>query len=114
VEGGAGPGRLPGRLLGGEAAGVVLRRFRLRVAVRTFRRREAALAKAVAVPLERAADAGDLDQVYADANRGHRFLSSHSGSWAIEETIPSGEMRASSRSSGRNLPVRTSTVRIPT
>src|SRR5687767_11442988 len=60
--------RLPDRLLRGEAARVVLRRVRLRVAVRLLRSGEAALAKAVAVAIERPPDTVDLDQVDADAH----------------------------------------------
>src|SRR6185437_10554392 len=107
------PERLPHGLLRGEAARVVLGRVRLRFAVGPFGLGEAAFAEAVAVALQRAADPRDLDQVDADADSRQRFLSSHSGSCAIEETIPSGETIACSRSSGRNLPVRTSTVRMP-
>jgi hypothetical protein len=57
--------RLPHGFLAGEAACVALRRIRPPVAVRLFRRREAALAE-TGIPLERAADALDLDQVDAD------------------------------------------------
>ena len=62
----AGAERLADRLLGGEPAGVVLGGVRLRVAVGPLGGGEAALAEAVAVALERAADALDLDQVDAD------------------------------------------------
>ena len=70
-----------------EPPGVVLRRVRLRVAVRALRLGEAALLEVVAVPFERTADAVDLDQVDADLQR---FASSQSGSCAIDETIASG------------------------
>src|SRR5438105_2340303 len=103
--------RLADRLLRGEAARVVLRRVRLAVAVGLLRGREAAVAEAVAVPLERPAHTRDLDQVQSEPHQG--FASSQSGSWATEETIPSGTTPSSSTSSGRNLPVRTSTVRMP-
>src|SRR5439155_21765771 len=102
--------RLADGFLPRETTGIALCRVRSRVAVRLLRRREAACAEA-RVALERAADARDLDQIRADAN--HRCASSHSGSWLIEETIPSGCDRARSTVSGRNLPVRTSTVRRP-
>jgi hypothetical protein len=52
-------------LLAGEASGVTLRRIRARVAVRTLRFREAALAEA-RIAIERAADTLDLDQVDSD------------------------------------------------
>ena len=58
-------------------------------------------------------DPVDLDQVDAEPGRGHRLPSSQSPSWATEDTMPSGTTLACSSSSGRNLPVRTSTVRIP-
>jgi len=58
-------------------------------------------------------DTLDLDQVDPEARAAHRFCSSHSESWAIEETMPSGIDVDRSSSSGRNLPVRTSTVLIP-
>src|SRR5262249_9780718 len=108
------PDRLPDRLLRREAPGVVLRRVRLRVAVRALRLGEAALAEPVPVALERTPDARDLDEVDADPDRGQRSPASQSGRWAIEETMPSGRTLVRSSSSGRNLPVRTSTVRIPT
>src|SRR5688572_12221117 len=54
--------RLSDCLFRGEAAGVVLRRVRLGVAVRLLRGREAARAEAVAVPVERPPDTVDLDQ----------------------------------------------------
>src|SRR5581483_1346617 len=106
----AGAERLPDRLLRGEAARVVLRRVRLRVAVRTLALGEAALLERIAVPRERAANAVDLDQVHADL---HKLDSSQSGSCAIDETIPSGCTFERSTWSGRNLPVRTRTVFIP-
>src|SRR5206468_7581490 len=59
--------RFPDRLLRGEAARVVLRRVRLRIAVRALRLGEAPLLEALAVPLERRANALDLDQVDPDA-----------------------------------------------
>src|SRR4029079_18289501 len=61
------PERLPHRLLAREAARVALGRVRSRVAVRLLGGREAAVAEA-RVPVERAADAGDLDQVRSDAD----------------------------------------------
>ncbi len=110
----AGAERLPDRLLRGEPAGVVLRRVGLRVAVGALGLGEAALLEVVAVPLECAADAVDLDQVDADSETlAQRFASSQSGSWAIEETIASGCEVEASRSSGRNFPVRTRIVRMP-
>src|SRR5438034_954890 len=60
---------LPDRLLRREAARVVLRRIRLRVAIRTLRLGEAPLLERVAVPFERAANALDLDQVDANFHR---------------------------------------------
>src|SRR5262249_54597643 len=110
------PERLPHRLLCREPTRVVLGRVRLRVAVLPFRLGEAAGPEAVSVALERAPYPLDLDQVDADPRRrgGHRFSSSQSGSWAMDETMPSGATLVWSSSSGRNLPVRTSTVRIPT
>jgi hypothetical protein len=63
----AGAERLSDRLLRREATRVVLRRVRLRVAVRPLGLGEAALLEAFAVAVERAADALDLDQVDADA-----------------------------------------------
>src|SRR5205085_5947614 len=108
-EADADPERLPDRLLPGEATGVALRRVRARVAVGLLGRREAAVAEA-RVALERAPDPRDLDQVEADP---HAFCSSQAGSWATEDTIPSGMTLPRSTASGRNLPVRTSTVRRP-
>ena len=102
--------RLAHGLLAREAAGVALGGVGARVAVPLLGRREAALAKAL-VPRERASHALDLDQVGADVDQ--RCSSSQSGRWLIDETIPSGRARDASTSSGRNLPVRTSTVRIP-
>src|SRR5690349_19383669 len=106
----AGAERLPDRLFRCEAAGVVLRRVRLRIAVRALGVRKAALLERVAMPLERTADPLDLDQVDSDF---HRLRSSHSGSCAIDEMIPSGCTPERSTSSGRNFPVRTRTVRMP-
>src|SRR5207244_5562203 len=74
---------------------------------------EAALAEA-RIAGERPPDPLDLDQVGADADAHAMCSSSHSGRFAIEETIPSGWIRDVSTASGRNLPVRTSTARIPT
>src|SRR5581483_2066921 len=104
--------RLPDGFLGCEAAGVVLRRIRLRVAVRALRLGEAALLERLAVAFERAANPLDLDQVDADLH-GHRLASSQSGSCAIDEMMPSGCTGERSTSSGRNLPVRTRIVRMP-
>src|SRR5579862_122378 len=101
--------RLAHRLLAGEAPGVALRRIRTRVAVLLLGLGEAAVAK-TRVPRERAADAFDLDEIGADA-RAHPCSSSQAGSCEIEETIPSGRTRDRSTASGRNFPVRTSTVR---
>src|ERR1700730_17522598 len=103
--------RLAHRLLAGEAPGIALGRVRPRLAVGLLGRREAAVAEPC-VALERAPDAPDLDQVRADTD--HRCSSSHSGKWAIDDTIPSGCARARSTASGRNFPVRTSTLCIPT
>src|SRR5207248_4653382 len=103
--------RLADRLLRSEATGVVLRRVRLRVAVGALVGGEAAFAEAVAVALQGAAYAFDLDQVEPDAH--YEVRSSQSGSCAIEERIASGCTPASSTASGRNLPVRTRTVRMP-
>src|SRR5690242_15372442 len=84
----AGAERLADRLLRGEPARVVLRRVGLAVAVGLLGGREAAVAEAVAVALERPAHTRDLDQVEPEPHQG--FASSQSGSWATEETIPSG------------------------
>src|SRR5690242_18467196 len=87
--------RLADRLLAGEAAGIALGRIRARVAVRLLRLGEAAIAKA-RIALERTPDPRDLDEVCPDAN--HRCVSSHSGTCAIDETMPSGVARADSTS----------------
>src|SRR5215472_12967096 len=105
--------RLADGLLASEAAGVALRRVRARVAVRALGLGETALAE-TRVTGERTPDPLDLDQVGADVDAHAMCSSSHSGSCAIEETIPSGLTRAVSTASGRNLPVRTSTACIPT
>src|SRR5690349_17237216 len=105
--------RLADGFLAGEAAGVALRGVRPRVAIRALRLGEAALAKA-RVTSKGTPDPLDLDEVGADRDRHAMCSSSHSGRWAIEETIPSGWIRDCSTLSGRNLPVRTSTARIPT
>src|SRR5690349_2907327 len=105
------PECLPDRLLAGEAAGVALGGIATGVAVPLLRVGEAALLEA-RVARERPCDARDLDQVGAHAR--HRCSSSHSGSSRIEETMPSGCVRDASTLSGRNLPVRRSTVRMPT
>src|SRR5579884_766064 len=104
------PERLADRLLRGESTGVVLGRVRLRVAVCALHLGEAALFERVAVTLERQADPLDLDQVYSNL---HSTFSSHSGSCAIDEMMPSGCTCERSTSSGRNFPVRTSTVCMP-
>src|SRR5262249_47563800 len=101
--------RLADGFLAGKAAGVALRGIRPRVAVRTLRLREAALAEA-GIPLERATHALDLDQVDADV---HPCSSSQSGSCAMDEMMPSGRTAVASTASGRNFPVRTRIVRIP-
>src|SRR6266508_2653226 len=101
--------RLADRLLAREAPGVVLGGVRLRVAVPDLLGREAALAKA-RMPDERPGDALDLDQVDADLQFA---VSSHSGRNAIELMIASGMVPERSTSSGRNFPVRTSTVLRP-
>src|SRR5260370_4990235 len=103
--------RLAHRLLAREAAGVALGRVRPRLAVRLLGRGEAAVAKP-GVAVERAPDAPDLDEVGPDAD--HRCSSSHSGKCAIEDTIPSGCVRACSTASGRNFPVRTIPLCMPT
>src|SRR6266511_1226499 len=59
--------RLADRLLGREARRVVLRRVPAAFAVRAFGLREAAR-REVRVALERAPDALDLDQIYANAH----------------------------------------------
>jgi hypothetical protein len=69
--------RLADRFLGGEAACVVLRWIRLRVAVGPLCLREAPFLEALAVAGERAADSLDLDQVDADSQE---LFSSQSGS----------------------------------
>src|SRR5258708_2296697 len=61
--------RLPDRFLRCEPAGVVLRRIRLRVTVGTLGFGEAPLFERVTVPLERAANALDLDQVDSNLHR---------------------------------------------
>src|SRR5206468_3740732 len=98
-------------LLACESPRVALRRIRPRFAIRLLGFREAAVAEA-RIPLERAANACDLDQIRADAD--HRCASSHSGTCANDDTMPSGRVRPASTSSGRNFPVRTRIVRIPT
>src|SRR5262245_33602735 len=106
--------RFPHRLLAREAAGVALGRIGTGVAVLTLRLREAPLAEAGA--LEGLADALDLDDVDADLHVPRPPLSSSSsrdGNWASDETTMSGGTAALSSDSGRNLPVRTSAVRIP-
>src|ERR671930_997702 len=108
-EADADPERLADRLLAGEAAGVALGRVGARIAVRLLRDREAAVAEA-GVAFEGAPDPRDLDQVEPDP---HPFCSIQAGSWATEDTIPSGMTLPRSTVSGRNLPVRTSTVRRP-
>src|SRR6059036_3198604 len=52
----------------------MLRRVRLSVAVRAFRRGEAALLEALAVAREGATDALDLDQIDADLHHSTRVL----------------------------------------
>src|SRR4029079_11226150 len=103
--------RLADRLLAREPRRVVLRRIRLRVAVRALGVGEAALAE-TRVALEGTRDPRDLDQVDADSHRPKLYVavSIQPGSAAIEVMIPSGWTRATSTVSGRNLPVRTSTV----
>src|SRR4051794_30561103 len=101
--------RLTDGFLARKPARVALRGVRARLAVGLLGRREAAVAEP-RVALERAPDAVDLDQVDADV---HECSSSQSGSCAIDEMIPSGRMRDASTASGRNLPVRTRTDRIP-
>ena len=104
--------RLADRLLAGEPRRVVLRRVRLRVAVRALGLGEAALAEA-RVPLERPPDPLDLDQVDADAQ-----------AMSERRIEPRGQLcdraddrvRAHARPRdvvGTELPVRTSTVRMP-
>src|SRR6478736_6531529 len=105
--------RLADGLLAREAAGVALCGVRARVAVGALCLGEAALAEARVAP-ERPTDPLDLDQIRTDVNRHARCSSSHSGSCAIEETIPSGFTREVSTVSGRNFPVRTRTACIPT
>src|SRR5439155_23356712 len=101
--------RLADRLLAGEPARIALRRVRARFAVGPLGLGEAALAEG-RVAVERPADAVNLDQVDADL---HAAVSSQSGRCAIEETIASGRTSPRSTSSGRNFPVRTSTVLRP-
>src|SRR5262245_34015679 len=104
------PERLAACLLPREPPGIALRGVRAGLAIGTFRLREAAFAEA-RVAVERPANAVDLDQV--DADPVHPCSSSHSGRCAIDDTIPSGRTRVASTASGRNFPVRTSTVRMP-
>src|SRR5262249_39430604 len=61
--------RLPDRFLAREAARVGLGRVGARVAVRALGRREAALAEAW-IPLERATNSSDFDQVHSDPHGG--------------------------------------------
>src|SRR5206468_1770283 len=106
--------RLAHRLFAGEPGGVALRRVVARVAVRTLALREAALAEAR--PLERPADALDLDHVDADLHEVQppvRSSCRSAGKWASDETTMSGADVAVSSASGRNFPVRTSAVFIP-
>src|SRR6476661_7480797 len=105
--------RLADGLLAREAAGVALCGVWARVAVGALCLDEAALAEARVAP-ERPTDPLDLDQVRTDVNCHARCSSSHSGTCAIEETIPSGFTREVSTVSGRNFPVRTRTACIPT
>src|SRR5436190_3317217 len=105
----AGAERLADGLLAGEARRIVLGRVGPAVAVLALGVCEAALAE-TGVALERLRDPLDLDQV--DANL-HLRSSSQSGSAAIESITPSGLTVASSRTSSRNFPVRTSTLRSP-
>src|SRR2546421_3127008 len=102
--------RLPDGFLAGEPPGVALRRVRPRVAVGLLGGREASLAEAL-VAVECAPHALDLDQVRAHPYA-QRCSSSQSGSCPIDDTIPSGRTRERSTASGRNFPVRTSTVRM--
>src|SRR5262249_56363192 len=97
------------RRRGGEGGGVVVGGVRPRHAVGALDVGEAPPAKR-RVPVDRTPDAGDLDQVDADR---HKAPSSQSGRYAIELTTASGTIVERSRSSGRNFPVRTRTVRSP-
>src|SRR5215211_5440529 len=103
--------RLADGLLAGEAGGVVLSRVGPRLAVGALGLGEAALAEG-RVALERAPDPCDLDQVDADVHC-DSSRSIQSGRCARELTIPSGVSPKRSTASGRNFPVRTSTVRSP-
>src|SRR5215210_5522547 len=67
------PERLADGLLAGEAGRVVLRRVRLRVAVRPLGIGEAALAEG-RVALEGPCDPRDLDQVDADSHRHEAYV----------------------------------------
>src|SRR5262249_28567501 len=102
--------RLTDGLLARKARRVALRSVFLPVAVVLLRLGEAALAKAGA--LERLADPLDLDHVGADLHDGGA-CSNQSGNWASELTTTSGMTAVDSSCSGRNLPVRTSAVRMP-
>src|SRR5215217_5350997 len=102
--------RLPDRLLAGKAPGVALGRVLARVAVVLLDLREAAILEAL-VAVERAADALDLDQVDADPRHSERSI--QSGTCAIELRTASGTTEERSSESGRNLPVRRSSVFIP-
>src|SRR5262245_47268490 len=103
------PERLPDRLLAREARRVVLGRVRPRIAVDAFGVGEAPFPEA-RIAFERVANSLDLDQVEADLHADSRRKV---GTSTIDSTTPSGCTFAAASVSGRNLPVRTSTARIP-
>src|SRR4051812_26640561 len=109
---GAGDSKAEGladRFLAREASRVVLRRIGPRLAVVALGLGEAALAKGC-VAAQGDGDALDLDHVEADF---HAAPSSQPGRSAIESMTPSGWGSAFSSAADLNLPVRTSTARIP-